>query len=114
MPHDVVQVPSRHVLHHEVGEAVGLAGIEGAHVTSRKLRERLWHEILTNVSIRVEGTGSVVISEVDITVTRGIGIGAQDLAEHYNTALVLNHRYLPKPLFHREACRGRHGTTQLC
>ncbi len=34
------------------------AGIEGLHVTSRKLRERLWKEILTNVSIRVEETDS--------------------------------------------------------
>jgi GTP-binding protein len=35
-----------------------VAGLEGQHVTSRKLRERLWKEILTNVSIRVEETGS--------------------------------------------------------
>ncbi len=34
------------------------AGLEGTHVTSRKLRERLWKEILTNVSIRVEETDS--------------------------------------------------------
>jgi len=33
-------------------------GLEGQFVTSRKLRERLWKEILTNVSIRVEETGS--------------------------------------------------------
>ena len=31
-----------------------LSGLEGEHVSSRKLRERLWKEILTNVSIRVE------------------------------------------------------------
>jgi GTP-binding protein len=35
-----------------------LAGLEGQFVTSRKLRERLWKEILTNVSIRVEETDS--------------------------------------------------------
>jgi GTP-binding protein len=35
-----------------------VAGLEGQFVTSRKLRERLWKEILTNVSIRVEETGS--------------------------------------------------------
>jgi GTP-binding protein len=35
-----------------------VAGLEGPHVTSRKLRERLWKEILTNVSIRVEETDS--------------------------------------------------------
>jgi len=35
-----------------------VAGLEGQYVTSRKLRERLWKEILTNVSIRVEETGS--------------------------------------------------------
>ena len=34
------------------------AGLEGQHVTSRKLRERLWKELLTNVSIRVEETDS--------------------------------------------------------
>ncbi len=34
------------------------AGLEGPHVTSRKLRERLWKELLTNVSIRVEDTDS--------------------------------------------------------
>ena len=34
------------------------AGREGVHVTSRKLRERLDKELLTNVSIRVEDTGS--------------------------------------------------------
>ena len=33
-----------------------VAGLEGQFVTSRKLRERLWKEILTNVSIRVEET----------------------------------------------------------
>ena len=33
-------------------------GLEGQHVTSRKLRERLWKELLTNVSIRVEETDS--------------------------------------------------------
>ena len=31
-----------------------LAGLEGQFVTSRKLRERLWKEILTNVSVRVD------------------------------------------------------------
>jgi GTP-binding protein len=35
-----------------------VAGLEGQYVTSRKLRERLWKEILTNVSIRVEETSS--------------------------------------------------------
>ena len=35
-----------------------IAGLEGQFVTSRKLRERLWKEILTNVSIRVEETAS--------------------------------------------------------
>jgi GTP-binding protein len=34
------------------------AGLDGPNVTSRKLRERLWKEILTNVSIRVEETES--------------------------------------------------------
>ncbi|MDH3627604.1 MAG: translational GTPase TypA [Acidobacteriota bacterium] len=34
------------------------AGLEGKHVTSRKLRERLFKEILINVSIRVEETDS--------------------------------------------------------
>jgi GTP-binding protein len=35
-----------------------MAGLEGEYVTGRKLRERLWEEILTNVSIRVEETDS--------------------------------------------------------
>jgi len=35
-----------------------LSGLEGQFVTSRKLRERLFKEILTNVSIRVEETDS--------------------------------------------------------
>jgi GTP-binding protein len=35
-----------------------MAGLEGTHVSSRKLRERLWKELLTNVSIRVEETDS--------------------------------------------------------
>src|SRR5262245_10212768 len=35
-----------------------LSGLEGQFVTSRKLRERLWREILTNVSIRVEEADS--------------------------------------------------------
>src|SRR5262245_22884870 len=35
-----------------------LSGPEGQFVTSRKLRERLWREILTNVSIRVEDADS--------------------------------------------------------
>jgi GTP-binding protein len=34
------------------------AGLDGPHVTARKVRERLWKEILTNVSIRVEETES--------------------------------------------------------
>lgn len=34
------------------------AGNEGEHVTSRKIRDRLDKELLTNVSIRVEDTGS--------------------------------------------------------
>ncbi len=34
------------------------AGRDGKHVTSRKLRERLEKEVLTNVSIRLEGTGA--------------------------------------------------------
>ena len=33
-----------------------MGGLEGKHVTGTKLRERLWKEILTNVSIRVEET----------------------------------------------------------
>ena len=33
-----------------------MSGLDGRHVSSRKLRERLWKEILTNVSIRVEET----------------------------------------------------------
>ncbi len=35
-----------------------LAGLDGPYVTGRALRERLWREILTNVSIRVEETDS--------------------------------------------------------
>jgi GTP-binding protein len=35
-----------------------MAGLEGEYVTARKLRERLWREILTNVSILVEETES--------------------------------------------------------
>ncbi|NLM51769.1 MAG: translational GTPase TypA [Firmicutes bacterium] len=34
------------------------AGREGQHITSRKLRERLWRELETNVSLRVEEAGS--------------------------------------------------------
>ena len=34
------------------------SGKEGDHVTSRKLRERLDKEVLTNVALRVEETGS--------------------------------------------------------
>ncbi len=34
------------------------AGLDGTHVTSRKVRERLFKELLTNVSIRVEETDS--------------------------------------------------------
>jgi GTP-binding protein len=34
------------------------AGLDGAHVSGRKLRERLFREILSNVSIRVEETDS--------------------------------------------------------
>jgi len=40
------------------------AGKEGAHVTSRKLRDRLLKEALANVSIRVEETGSPESLEV--------------------------------------------------
>jgi GTP-binding protein len=35
-----------------------VSGLEGDYVTSRRLRERLWKEILTNGSIRVEETDS--------------------------------------------------------
>ena len=35
-----------------------MAGSEGQYVTSRNMRERLDKELLTNVSIRVEETGS--------------------------------------------------------
>ena len=35
-----------------------MAGLDGTHVSSQKLRERLFREILTNVSIRVEETDS--------------------------------------------------------
>ena len=35
-----------------------LAGQDGQHVTSRKLRERLERELVSNVSIRVEDTDS--------------------------------------------------------
>ncbi|MFZ3170810.1 MAG: translational GTPase TypA [Carboxydocellales bacterium] len=35
-----------------------LAGLEGDHITSRKLRARLYKELDTNVSLRVEDTGS--------------------------------------------------------
>lgn len=34
------------------------AGLEGDHVTSRKIKERLERELLTNVSLRLEETGS--------------------------------------------------------
>jgi GTP-binding protein len=45
-----------------------MAGREGTHVTSRKLRERLDREILTNVSIRVEPTEAA-----DATLVSGRG-----------------------------------------
>ncbi len=40
------------------------AGTEGKHVTSRKLRERLFKEIETNVSLRVEDTGNAEAFQV--------------------------------------------------
>ncbi|MDO4568374.1 MAG: translational GTPase TypA [Clostridia bacterium] len=40
------------------------AGREGKYVTSRNLRERLWREVLTNISMRVEETGSTDAFEV--------------------------------------------------
>jgi GTP-binding protein len=41
-----------------------LAGREGTWATSRKLRERLFNELLTNVALRVEGTESAEIFTV--------------------------------------------------
>ena len=56
MPHIVIDEPTI-AIQFSVNNSP-IAGREGKYVTSRNLRERLDKELLTNVSIRVEETGS--------------------------------------------------------
>jgi GTP-binding protein len=46
------------------GKHLALAGTEGKFVTSRQIRERLDHELLTNVALRVEDTADADIFRV--------------------------------------------------
>jgi GTP-binding protein len=56
LPHIVIDEPT--IAMHFTVNTSPFAGREGQYVTSRNLRERLQKELLTNVSIRVEDTGS--------------------------------------------------------
>ena len=56
LPHIVIDEPT--IAMHFTVNTSPFSGREGSYVTSRNLRERLDKELLTNVSIRVEGTGS--------------------------------------------------------